>query len=84
MWQPGTSRPTASTAPPSAADDDLQFPGPALLARSAELFGNLKQTHLLKDCKHCPPFTDAFTGPWIARVEAFLAAEVRPLVEKAS
>lgn len=56
-----------------AADDDLSFPGPALLARAAELFPNLEATELIEG-RHCPPTTDEFRR-WLAeRITRFLRA----------
>ena len=40
--------------------DDVHFPGPALLARAAIVFPNVVERELLPDCKHSPPFDDAF------------------------
>lgn len=37
-----------------AADGDLSFPGPALLARAEKLFPNLVGTHLLQNSRHSP------------------------------
>ena len=62
-----------------AADQDIQFPGEALLERACELFPNLQSTHLLRDCKHCPPFDPQWTDSWIRLVRQFLEKEVRPL-----
>ena len=55
------------------ADLDLSFPGPALLARARALFPNLAGAELLKDCRHCPPTTDAFRRALAGQIEAFLA-----------
>jgi 2-hydroxy-6-oxonona-2,4-dienedioate hydrolase len=54
------------------ASDDIHFPGPALLARAQQIFPHLAESELL-DCKHTPPFEDAFRERLCARIEAFLA-----------
>lgn len=54
------------------ADEDVSFPGAALLARAKELFPRA-ETELLERCKHCPPVDDGFRALTAARVEAFLA-----------
>ncbi|HEY1101665.1 MAG TPA: alpha/beta hydrolase [Myxococcota bacterium] len=52
------------------ADDDVHFPGQAMLKRAPSLFPRL-QTELLH-CKHNPPSTAAFWDPLLARITAFL------------
>lgn len=42
------------------ADQDLSFPGEALLTRAKALFPTLTRTELLRGCRHCPPPTDEF------------------------
>lgn len=54
------------------ASDDIHFPGPALLARAREVFSNVVDSELLPDCKHSPPFEDAFRERLCARVGDFL------------
>jgi 2-hydroxy-6-oxonona-2,4-dienedioate hydrolase len=54
------------------ADEDLSFPGEALLRRIKELMPSA-QTVLLKNCKHCPPTTDEFRADLSRQIEAFLA-----------
>jgi len=57
-----------------AADDDVSFPGDALLARAKVLFPGLAATELLRDCKHSPPTTPEFRA-WLAgRLVDFLVA----------
>ncbi len=56
------------------ADQDVSFPGAKLLARAPQLFRSLQETELLKDCRHCPPTTDAFRASLGARLTKFLAA----------
>jgi pimeloyl-ACP methyl ester carboxylesterase len=56
------------------ADQDLSFPGAALLARARELFPNLAGVELLKECRHCPPTTDEFRRMLAGRIAAFLTA----------
>jgi pimeloyl-ACP methyl ester carboxylesterase len=54
-----------------AADDDVSFPGPKLLAR-VKNFVPHADTELLANCKHSPPTTDEFRT-WLAtRVTEFL------------
>ncbi|MCA9489887.1 MAG: alpha/beta hydrolase [Myxococcales bacterium] len=54
------------------ADDDVHFPGPALIARARELL-DVVDAELIADCRHAPPFTPAFRG-WLAgRIASFLA-----------
>lgn len=55
-----------------AADDDVSFPGAALLERAAALLPGA-ETELLEECKHSPAFDDAFRTWLAARVERFLA-----------
>ena len=54
------------------ADEDVSFPGAALLARAKELFPRAEM-ELLEGCKHCPPSDDAFRARTAARVESFLS-----------
>ena len=54
------------------ADEDVSFPGTALLARAKELFPRA-EIELLARCKHCPPVDDAFRARTAERVETFLA-----------
>jgi pimeloyl-ACP methyl ester carboxylesterase len=54
------------------ADQDVSFPGPALLARAKELFPNA-ELELLEGCKHCPPVDPLFRARTASRIEAFLA-----------
>lgn len=56
-----------------AADQDVSFPGTALLTRARELFPRA-QLELLQDCKHCPPTTPGFRAQTASRIEAFLSA----------
>jgi len=55
-----------------AAEDDLSFPGPKLLARAAEVFPNLTGTELLPASRHCPPTTDEFRRWSSGRIARFL------------
>lgn len=55
-----------------AADDDVSFPGEALLARARALFPGLAETELLRDCRHSPPTTPEFRAWLSGRVGAFL------------
>ena len=55
-----------------AADDDVHFPGPALLARAKEVFANVVDTELIEGCKHAPPFEDAFRERLSTRIAGFL------------
>lgn len=74
---PATDAELRSLAVPTlvlAADDDISFPGPALLARMRALVPHV-ETDLIADCKHCPPTTPEFRA-WMAdRVTAFLNAD---------
>lgn len=54
------------------ADNDLSFPGEALIARAKTLFPNVVDTELLKDCNHCPPTTPEFRAWLSARIVTFL------------
>lgn len=56
------------------ADKDVSMPGEQLLARAPELFPTLAGTELLKDCRHCPPTTDAFRRWLSERISGFLLA----------
>ncbi|NTX01059.1 alpha/beta fold hydrolase [Myxococcus sp. CA040A] len=57
-----------------AGDGDVSFPGEKLLARARALFPTLSDQELVKDCRHCPPTTDAFRQ-WLAgRISDFLRA----------
>ncbi len=56
------------------ADRDVSFPGAQLLARAPELFPSLVDRELLKDCRHCPPTTEAFRHWLSERVGGFLLA----------
>lgn len=56
------------------ADTDWSFPGNQLLARAPELFPTLAGAELLKDCRHCPPTTDAFRRWLSERISGFLLA----------
>lgn len=58
------------------ADDDVSFPGPALLARARELFPHA-EVELLASCKHCPPTEDAFRERTAQRVRSFLDGVAR-------
>jgi 2-hydroxy-6-oxonona-2,4-dienedioate hydrolase len=60
------------------ADQDLSFPGAALLARAKVLFPEA-ELELLRTCKHCPPFTGSFRTQLAERVHAFLAAPAAKL-----
>jgi pimeloyl-ACP methyl ester carboxylesterase len=55
------------------ADQDVSFPGVALLSRAKELFPHA-ELELLRACKHCPPFTGSFREQLAERVHAFLGA----------
>lgn len=54
------------------ADQDLSFPGAALLSRAKVLFPQA-ELELLSACKHCPPFTGSFRTQLAERVHRFLA-----------
>lgn len=54
------------------ADDDVSFPGHALVARAKELLPHA-ESDVFADCKHCPPFDDAFRADLAGRVHAFLS-----------
>jgi pimeloyl-ACP methyl ester carboxylesterase len=56
------------------ADLDVSFPGQRLLARAPELFPTLTATELIKDCRHCPPTTEAFRHWLSERLSGFLLA----------
>ncbi|MEM6471169.1 MAG: alpha/beta hydrolase [Planctomycetota bacterium] len=49
-----------------AADNDISFPGQALLERIAETLPSAKR-ELIRDCKHCPPTTEEFRS-WLCDV----------------
>jgi len=55
------------------ADQDLSFPGAALLARAKVLFPQA-ELELLTACKHCPPFTSSFRERLAERIHTFLTA----------
>ena len=53
------------------ADDDISFPGQAMVERVRRLVSNA-EAELLQQCKHCPPTTPEFRS-WLAeRVTTFL------------
>lgn len=54
-----------------AAEDDVSFPGTALLARARVLFPTLADAMLLPGSKHCPPTTDEFRSRLSAMVGEF-------------
>ncbi len=58
------------------ADQDLSFPGAALLARARELLPQAETT-LLTGSKHCPPMDADFRKSTADRVHAFLRAGTR-------
>jgi hypothetical protein len=82
------------SVPPLASDDEFEgfdvpvqvvgsdldafFPGPAVLDRARQLFGDGVRTRLTPNCRHIPPFSTEFTTPWLAEVTAFLEQDVRP------
>lgn len=53
------------------AADDLSFPGAPLVARIRALFPHA-ETEVVPDCRHCPPFDEAFRARTAARVLRFL------------
>ena len=55
-----------------AAENDVSFPGSAVIARAAQLFPALQATELIKDCNHCPPTTDTFRAWLSSRITTFL------------
>lgn len=57
-----------------AADQDVSFPGEALLARVPRLFKAPVETELIKDCRHCPPTTPEFRAWLGGRLDSFLRA----------
>ena len=50
-----------------------QNPGAPLVARAKEVFPNVVDSELLLDCRHTPPFTDAFRERLCGRIAAFLS-----------
>ncbi|XXF78957.1 alpha/beta hydrolase [Myxococcaceae bacterium GXIMD 01537] len=56
------------------ADADVSFPGQRLLDRASELFPALASAELIKECRHCPPTTDAFRRWLSERISGFLLA----------
>ncbi|HKO47207.1 MAG TPA: alpha/beta hydrolase [Polyangiaceae bacterium] len=58
------------------ADQDLSFPGAALLARAKVLFPEA-ELELLRTCKHCPPFTNSFREQLAQRIRTFLGTRER-------
>jgi pimeloyl-ACP methyl ester carboxylesterase len=55
------------------ADEDLSFPGAALLARFRN-HAPRAETELLLQCKHSPPFDDDFRARLGGRIALFLGA----------
>ena len=53
------------------ADDDVSFPGRALVERAKALVPHA-EIELLEGCKHCPPTDDAFRAKTASRVATFL------------
>jgi pimeloyl-ACP methyl ester carboxylesterase len=61
------------------AEQDLSFPGTALIERARELFPGLAGTELIAGAYHCPPTTTEFRG-WLGdRLTRFLLANERSL-----
>jgi len=57
-----------------AADEDISFPGEAVIARIKRLVPSA-ETELLRGCKHCPPTTDQFRE-WLGeRLSRFYRAD---------
>jgi 2-hydroxy-6-oxonona-2,4-dienedioate hydrolase len=54
------------------ADEDVSFPGGALVARARELFPRA-EIELLENCKHCPPTGNDFRARTAKRIGTFLA-----------
>jgi 2-hydroxy-6-oxonona-2,4-dienedioate hydrolase len=71
LAQPGDFTPVTAPVQVIAASDDIHFPGPALLERAAALFPTLEDTWLIPDCKHAPPFDDAFRARLSERLRGF-------------
>ncbi|MEM9802546.1 MAG: alpha/beta fold hydrolase [Planctomycetota bacterium] len=57
------------------AAHDVSFPGRELVERVARLWPENAETELL-DCKHVPPFDEAFRSAWSERVDRFLVRRV--------
>lgn len=55
------------------AEHDVNFPGPALLKRTKELFPQA-EVELLPGSQHCPAFTTAFRAKMATRIEKFLTS----------
>jgi pimeloyl-ACP methyl ester carboxylesterase len=56
------------------ADDDVSFPGQALLRRAPQILPNLADSELIANCRHCPPTTDEFREWLSSRISRFLVA----------
>ncbi|MGV3525429.1 MAG: alpha/beta fold hydrolase [Candidatus Sericytochromatia bacterium] len=59
-----------------AGDQDLSFPGEALLKRAQQVFPHYQGGELLSDCKHVPPFTKAFRQRWTAQVREIFTRQL--------
>ncbi|TXD39791.1 alpha/beta hydrolase [Lujinxingia vulgaris] len=59
------------------ADEDLSFPGEAVVARASELFPNLQKARVLEGSKHCPPTTEAFRTALVSELHAFFQGASR-------
>ena len=58
------------------ADEDVFFPGEALLERSRALFSNLVAAELLEQCCHVPPMDEDFTARLLAMLDGFLQTHI--------
>ena len=57
-----------------AGDEDLSFPGPAVIERLQSVLPSLADSELLPGCRHLPPTTDAFRQRLSGRITRFLSS----------
>jgi|SRR5690554_1136623 len=57
------------------ADEDLSFPGDAVVRRAGELFVNLRAARVIEGSRHCPPTTEAFRTSLANDLRVFFEGE---------
>ncbi|MEZ4251410.1 MAG: hypothetical protein R3B99_24630 [Polyangiales bacterium] len=55
-----------------AAEQDVSFPGDALIARARSLFPTLAHAEVLEGMKHSPPTTPEFREAFSAKIASLL------------
>lgn len=59
------------------ADQDLSFPGEAVLKRAAEVFPSYMGGEVLRNARHVPPFTAEFRQRWSAQVHSIFQQQLQ-------